>query len=310
VTHADVRELIASYAVGALEPEDTSLVQEHLVDCGFCANLAREASEVAHYLPYAAPSREAPVGSLERLLVAVAGEGAPSWAAVRATGSHASSSQGAWAPDWPAAAAPSRLAVQATGTGKAAAAGRSEALEPRPGRLQLPLSRWLARLKTPIFAPAAAAVVVLLGMAGWNMLLMGDLKDERHQMSTLQSRLAQQTHLMVMVTSDSSVTRPLQGTPLAPSAEIRLIMDGETNSAMLMATRLPPLPVDRVYQVWLGRQGARMPAGRLVVDDHGDGECNLQLDGSVHSYDSAWITLEPAEGGPMPNSPGVAKGLL
>ncbi|MFI5267801.1 MAG: anti-sigma factor, partial [Chloroflexota bacterium] len=78
----------------------------------------------------------------------------------------------------------------------------------------------------------------------------------------------------------------------------------------LMAARLPPVPAGHVYQVWLGRQGARMPAGRLVVDEQGDGECNLQLDGSVHSYDSAWITLEPAEGGPMPNSPGVAKGFL
>jgi hypothetical protein len=87
-------------------------------------------------------------------------------------------------------------------------------------------------------------------------------------------------------------------------------MDGESNSAMLMATKLPPLGTDRVYQVWQGRQGARMPAARLVVDDDGDGECILTLDASVHSYDSAWITLEPAQGGPMPNSPGVARGVL
>jgi hypothetical protein len=283
VTHADVRELIACYAVGALEQGDNSLVQEHLGECGFCANLAREASEVAHYLPYSAPSLPVPEGSLERLLATVAPQpfGALQGAAADSD------------------VAPSRPPA---GTGAPAVSQR--------GWVEALLSRWLARLKTPVFAPVATAIVLVLGLAGWNMLLMGELKEERRQMSTLQGRLAQQTHLMVMVTSGSTVTKALQGTPLAPSAEVRLVMDGESNSAMLMASRLPPLPSGRVYQVWLGRQGARMPAGRLVVDEQGDGECNLQLDGSVHSYDSAWITLEPAEGGPMPNSPGVAKGFL
>jgi hypothetical protein len=285
VTHADVRELIASYAVGALEQEDTSLVQEHLVDCGFCANLAREAGEVAHYLPYAAPSRPVPEGSLERLLATVTRGG---------------SGSGQTATPVPAAA-------EAALSGSP---GRPPGARSGPVWIEALVSRWLERLKTPVFAPVATAVVLLLGLAGWNLLLMGELKDERRLMSSFQGRLAQQTHLMVMVTSGSTVTKPLQGTPLAPSAQIRLVMDGETNAAMLMATRLPPVPAGRVYQVWLGRQGARMPAGRLVVDEQGDGECTLQLDGSVHSYDSAWITLEPAEGGPMPNSPGVAKGLL
>jgi hypothetical protein len=267
VTHSDVRELIAAYAVGALEGEDSGLVQDHLGECGFCANLAREAAEVAHYLPYAAPAQRVPAGSLERLMASVAD-------ANRA----------------PEPAAAPALSVF--------------------GARRRWLERLLDQIKTPVFAPAITAVVLLLGLGGWNMLLMGELKEERRQMSALQGRLAQQTHLMVMVTSGSTVTKPLQGTPLAPSAEVRLVMDGETNSAMLMATRLPPPPAGRIYQVWLGRQGARMPAGRLVVDADGDGECNLLLDASVHSYDSAWITLEPAEGGPLPNSPGVAKGFL
>ena len=154
-----------------------------------------------------------------------------------------------------------------------------------------------------------SAVVVILGLAGWNMALMGELHEERREMDALHGRLAQQAHLMAMVTSGSAVTRALQGTAMAPSAEVRLVMDAESNSAMLMASRLPALPPKHMYQVWLGRQGARMPAARLMVDDQGDGECNLQLDGSVHSYDSAWITLEPMSG-PMPNSPGIAKGTL
>lgn len=287
MTHADVRELIACHALGALEPEDANLVQEHLVDCGFCANLAREAAEIAHYLPYAAQSLPAPTGSLDRLLATIA----------------------------PAAARNGSPAdKQVAGSAAAASedvhsANQLEAVR-RRSLFETLLARFLGRIRTPAFAPVAAAAVLVLGLAGWNMNLMSELNDERRQMSLLQARLAQQTHLMVMVTSPATVTKPLQGTPLAPSAEVRLVMDGETNTAMLMATRLPALPVNRIYQVWLGRQGARMPAARLVVDEHGDGECSLQLDGSVHSYDSAWITVEPAQGGPLPNSPGVARGLL
>jgi hypothetical protein len=258
VSHGDVRELIAPYALGALERDEMELVREHLAGCAFCANLAREASDVVHLLPYAAPYRPAPEASLDRVMRTIRVE-------------H------------------QRRSSQPTPQGSGS------------------LWDWLRR---PIFAPVAAGVLLVLGLAGWNMMLMSELNEDRRQMATLHNRLAQQSHLLLMVTSGSAVTRPLQGTSLAPSAAIRLIMDGETNSAMLMASRLPPPPAGQVYQVWLGRQGARMPAARLTVDDQGDGECTLELDSSVHSYDSAWITLEPARGSPMPSSPGVARGVL
>jgi hypothetical protein len=273
VTHADVRELIASYALGALEPGETALVQEHLEDCAFCANLAREAAEVAHFLPYATHYRTPPEGCLERLMKSV---GAP-------------------LPRAKPAPEP----------------GQPETPPVQPGAESPRLTRrLLSWLRTPVLAPVAAGVVFVLGLAGWNMSLMSELHDERREMDSLRNRLAQQTHLLGMVASGSAVTRPLQGTAMAPSADVRLIMDAETNTAMLVASRLPPLPPDRIYQVWLGRQGARMPAAKLVVDQQGNGECNLDLDASIHSYDSAWITLEPAVGGPMPNSPGIARGTL
>jgi hypothetical protein len=307
VTHADVRELIACYALNALDQDEATVVREHLVECGFCANLAREASEVAHYLPYAAGYQPPPGGSLERLLATVA-PGARAAASRPLPGDLPR-----WAGEAPGLLNPAPPGTR-PGVPDAVGGGAGQRAGARPGQprgwMAGLIERWLGSLRAPVFAPVAAMVLVALGVAGWNMSLMGELRDDRRQMSLLQTRLAQQTHLLVMVTSGSAVTRPLQGTALAPSAELRLIMDGESNSAMLMAMRLPPLPTGRIYQVWLGRQGARMPAGRLVVDDQGDGECNLQLDSSVHSYDSAWITLEPAQGGPMPNSPGVARGVL
>jgi hypothetical protein len=270
VTHTDVRELIAPFALGALEEPEASIVQGHLGECGFCANLAREASEVAHCLGFAIGQRPAPPGSLDRLMAEIG----PSR---HSEPLHASA---------PAAAGPAFVAA--------------------PPRRRL---AWLDRLVRPVLAPLAASLVVVLGLASWNMSLMNDLRSERRDVESLQSRLTQQTHALLMVTSQSAVTRPLEGTAMAPSAQVHLIMDEESNAAMLMASQLPPLPNGYVYQVWLGRQGARMAAGKMWVDQDGNGECNLQLDSSVHSYDSAWITMEPMEGS-KPNSPGYARGTL
>jgi len=269
ISHADLREMIAPYALGALDPPDLAAVEEHLNDCAFCANLAREAGEVGHYLSYAAPYRAVPEGGLARLMASIRPS---SFTAV---------------PRVVAALAPSGEVPK------------------RRFRPRLP-----AWLRSPSAVPLAASLLLMLGLTGWNAELMRELHGERDEMNLLHQRLGEQSHLLVMVTSHTAVTRPLESTALAPSAQVRLIMDGDTNSAMLMANRLPPLPPGRVYQVWLGRQGARMPAGRFMVDQQGDGECNLELDDSVHSYDSAWITLEPMKGTPTPNSPGVAKGTL
>ncbi|MBV9121457.1 MAG: anti-sigma factor, partial [Chloroflexi bacterium] len=207
-SHAEFRDMIAPYALGALEQPESSAVEEHLAECAFCSNLAREASEVGHYLSYSAAYRVPPTGGLDRLLESIGRQPLP-------------------VPQHDARADQRR----------------------RP--------RWPAWLSAPVALPVAAVPLLALSMAGWNMLLMGDLKADHEEMGALHDRLAQQSHLLVMVTSGSAVTRPLAGTALAPSAEVRLIMDSDTNSAMLMASRLPPLPAGEIYQVWWGRQGAR-----------------------------------------------------
>ena len=269
MTHGDVRELIAPFAVGALEEPESSLVRLHLDECAFCTNLAREATEVAHCLGQAVPQKAPPAGSLDRLLASLDQPRQPHERTPVAppTASHA-------------------------------------ATAPRESRFG-----WLRSAFRPSFAPLAASLLLVLGLGAWNVALLNELRSERRDVQNMQTRLAQQSHVLLLATSRSAVSRPLEGTAMAPSAQVRLIMDAETNSAMIMANQMPALQRGYVYQVWLGRQGARMPACKLWVDEQGDGECSLQLDASIHSYDSAWITLEPMEG-TKPNSPGIAKGVL
>ncbi|HEU0167285.1 MAG TPA: anti-sigma factor [Chloroflexota bacterium] len=264
ISHADLREMIAPYALGALDQPELGLMEQHLSDCAFCANLAREASDVSHYLAFSPMQHAAPSQAVQRLLDSIQAQ-------------------------------PPVRSLQAASAG---ATGE---------RRRIP--RWW-RLTSAAAVPVAASLALAMGMAGWNVRLMGELKEDHQEMATLHQRLASQSHALLMVTSQSAVTRALESTALAPSAQVRLIMDAESNSAMVMADHLPSLPNDRIYEVWLGRQGAKMPAARLDVDEQGDGEAALALDGSVHSYDSAWITLEPANGGFMPNSPGIAKGTI
>ncbi|MBV8083747.1 MAG: zf-HC2 domain-containing protein, partial [Chloroflexi bacterium] len=71
MNHAEIRDLIAPYALGALEEPDATLLRDHLRECGFCANLAREAGEVAHHMSYAPRLHSAPAGSQERLIASI-----------------------------------------------------------------------------------------------------------------------------------------------------------------------------------------------------------------------------------------------
>jgi hypothetical protein len=164
--------------------------------------------------------------------------------------------------------------------------------------------RWRA---VPLGAGALAAV----GLALWNVALMTQLRDVQAQEDAIRGRLARHSEVLFMATSGQLVLRRLQPTALAPNAQVSLLIEPGENRAMLMATHLPPLPPEHLYQVWFGRGGLRHAVGRFAIDERGNTEANLNVppDG-LSAYESAWITVEPMQGTPTPNSPGIARGPL
>ncbi len=166
---------------------------------------------------------------------------------------------------------------------------------------------WL-RWRLPL--PVAALVVMVLSLGAWNFSLMDHLKSQRAEVDELSGRVAKQSEMLFMMTSDQTVSKPLVSTGFAPDAEVRVMLDPIGNKAVVMARHLPQLAAGWIYQVWLSRNGSRSPAGQLAVDKQGNGECPLALPSPLNLYDAAWVTVEPERGAPLPMSTGVARGSL
>ena len=159
-------------------------------------------------------------------------------------------------------------------------------------------------------AVGAIVLVVTLGLSGWNVALVRQFQGERGQINDMKLRLADRFHVLWMLTSPGVVKRTLETTALAPQAQVRLILEPAENAAILVAANLPSPPPGDVYQMWLGHPGTRLQAGRFAVDRDGSAEAALIVSHPLASCESAWITIEPQSGDPVPNGLGVARGSL
>lgn len=63
-----IEELLPAYALGALEPAERQVVEEHLEECAYCTPLAREQLEAAATLASLAPSAIPPAHLRDRIL--------------------------------------------------------------------------------------------------------------------------------------------------------------------------------------------------------------------------------------------------
>lgn len=66
--HQQIREMIAAYVLGALEPDEIELVELHLDSCADCRALVEEERRVALLLPYLADPQPVPLRARRRLL--------------------------------------------------------------------------------------------------------------------------------------------------------------------------------------------------------------------------------------------------
>lgn len=100
----------------------------------------------------------------------------------------------------------------------------------------------------------------------------------------------------------------LQGTIKATGA--RGVLIASDGRAMLLALNLPPLPRDKVYQIWLVKAGIVFNAGLFTVDATGYGQTVIIPYLSLAEYDGIGITIEPAKGSLDPTGVSVLQGDL
>ncbi|MCZ7570110.1 MAG: anti-sigma factor [Ardenticatenaceae bacterium] len=151
------------------------------------------------------------------------------------------------------------------------------------------------------FALAALAVLVLF-LGGLTLRLNRELVQTRAELDRLTLALA---------ASDSTPV-PVMGEPgQVPLAHGQFIYAEHSHDGVLVVRDLPPLPDDRVYQLWLVRKdGGRDNGGLFRPDERGQAWLTVQASRPWSEYKAMGVTVEPPGGSPGPTGPRALHGDL
>ena len=180
------------------------------------------------------------------------------------------------------------------------------------GRLSA-LGRGLAAHSAPAVA-ATLLVGVVLGGVWYN----GRLDDVRSPVDVnTASVVAVNSPEMIELVDQQLFLDPLG---LQPGVSISLLEGVGTDArgvvllppgsgaAFLAVRQMPQLPLGKVYQVWLTRDGGMYSAGTFSVDAQGYGQARLRLIAPATDLESIVITVERSGGSPGPTGQRVLSG--
>lgn len=273
----EVRELAASFVLGALDADEADAVRAHLASCADPHVEMAELGSVLGVLAESLPVVEPPAALKGRILAAAAADletrGAGSSAAVdRAP----VASTAPIAPEAEPSAAPTPF--PAADEPQQRAAGR-------PG-----ISAWTMRI-------AAVLAIALLG--GWGLLLQNQLESAQRYEQNVAAVLdvaGQPGSLTAVLTPDGGD---------GPAGLAAIASDGTVSIAM---SDLPATSGNQVYEAWvIGSDGVPKPLGGFQVGETGiayfEGEGLPTEEGIVLA-----LTLEPGPGATAPTSTPVSLG--
>jgi anti-sigma factor RsiW len=257
--HREIQELLGVYALDAVDPETTAMIERHLDECVKCSIEVAQHHEVAGLL--ANSGGESPAGLWDGIATQLDGSVPPSWERLA---SRLESGEGR--PDRP--------------VGRAGADGGADAaVVPITAARR---SRWVVRGASLV---AAAAVIVAL-------LLGAQVNHLHHQVSALQA------HPLLSAAEQAALEQPstrqvqLTGRPGAPSPGRVTVVLTTAGTGFVRVERLRALPSHKTYQLW-GVIGGKTISLGLLGPDPTVVPFSVAGDGSVQAFA---ITAEQAGG--------------
>jgi anti-sigma-K factor RskA len=272
VTHAELRERLEAYAIGALTVEEHRQVELHVGECPACrADLADLA---VVQLALAKLTAEATPGSQVRRSIMGRVESG---------------------------------ARRSSGGAPEATAGR---------RALSPARAWTGWL-------AAAASLTLAAFLGWDARRLrgqvSQLEDQlqiareaaaagERQLASLRGASERQLSALTVLTAPDVARIDLAGQPVAPSASARAFWS-RARGMVFEASRLPPPPPGRTYQLWVVTANAPVSAGLIEPDPSGNVHAVIATPPDIPDPVAVAVTLEPAGGVPAPTGEKYLVGL-
>jgi len=261
-THEQYAEDLALYALGSLEGAERQALEKHLEGCASCRRELELLRGDCSLLALTAAGPKPPARARQRLMSAVAKE--------------------------------SRLSD--AGAGAAPAAEREQRSEISPpwwtnfGRLAL---GWVV---------AAPLALVCFGLLRQNSTLQRDVASLRAQfqaqLDDQGSKLEQANEVVATLLDPEATKIELVAVGNKPQPRGKAIYQRRNHNLIFFASNLPPLPAERIYELWLfpANGGAPIAAGLFKPDAWGSATVvNPPLPEGVEATNFA-VTLEPESG--------------
>lgn len=151
--------------------------------------------------------------------------------------------------------------------------GQTQASPAKPSR-----PRWLTR------AILAASLAAVAALGAVSFTVVGDLRDER-------ARADRTARALALVADPAAQRMVLTGDAVSGSISMAVAADGR---AVLVGTGLPDIAANRVFELWLMKDGTPVPAGVFRAES---GLALLLLRHDPRGFDAAAVTIEPGPAG-------------
>lgn len=262
-----VDDLVAGYALGALEADEFAAVDTHVRACPSCAQALLDVRRTAGMLSFMVPSQTPPPDTKAALFARVAH-------ARKAVAASSLPMHGVGAFTTPTIPRSSGEELVAPARPDVAA---SSVQHQRPAR-----SGWLVSvLSVPL-------LIALVATGFWGLQLRNQLSLQNSQLAELQSEL----------TNFGSGTTTTQLSPgvVAPQAEGQIVMASDQRAGMLQID-VNSDDGPRKFELLVNIDGKLVPAAEVTVNNDGQGQARFELDQPFSAYESVHIKAKPVAPG-------------
>jgi anti-sigma-K factor RskA len=152
---------------------------------------------------------------------------------------------------------------------------------------------------------AVAVALAIFAVYLWNSnkILQDELSQQEVAMKKQMAASERTRELVALFSSPQTVTVNLAAKAPITTGSGRVVYNSQ-QGALIYAGTLPPLAVDKSYELWVIPQtGNPIAAGVFSIDSNGDGSVVLPKIPAGVSAKAFAVTIEPAGGGAAPSGP-------
>ena len=157
-------------------------------------------------------------------------------------------------------------------------------------------------------AVAIAASLVLAVQVGENAALRDHLAATDERLAAVELELERAESWIDRAVATGADAYFMEGEGRAAEASFMLVVEADAAGAVLLMSDLPALGSDRVYELWVEREGQVVSAGTFRPDERGIAA--VAIDASLAGIRQAMVTIEPEGGSITPTENVIMQGEL